>query len=433
MKAVQADQALNGQAQAAQASQVAIDQLNERILTLQRSLYAQNAATHDSIYGVQMLAGATRSAAGDVNTLAGAVLNLDAALKNMAPVLGNLQSIRQGAIGRAESLAMQAVNLGADPTQVAAMLGETTDAIWNMGLAFDATTEAQFLNKVAAEGQLAGLEGLVGGLTDAQKAAAKFASAGVSQATKALNDLQSSVSGLVSSQLQQAFSLDGISLPEGPRQDDVNENARRLAAIANEGLIGQDWLGEFAAEAPGTYADLMLKIAEGMDAQSAARLLLEQFQSGLRPDLLDFDMIKQRVKDQLTSQQAIADMTGELTSQLMAEMGVSAQQVQGALSQLGLGTGGAADSSNIKQEFLAGLDANGIATGSVAAIATAVKSNESSLRTSGGVVGAWWGEGFMATVGDNVPGQLLEMLTVKLVPFIWAAIRTSQSTTTPEE
>jgi len=25
------------------------------------------------------------------------------------------------------------------------------------------------------------------------------------------------------------------------------------------------------------------------------------------------------------------------------------------------------------------------------------------------------------------------MLTVKLVPFIWAAIRTSQSTTTPEE
>ena len=329
---------------------------------------------------------------------------------------------------------MQAVQLGADPAQVASMLGQTTDAIWNMGLAFDATTEAQFLNKVAAEGQLTGLEGLVGGLTAAQQAASKLASGGLSEANKALNDLRSSVSGLVSSQLQNAFSLSDISWPGMDGGGDrTNENARRLAAIANEGLIGQDWLGQFAQEAPATYADLMLKIAGGMDAQGAAQMLLSQFQSGLRPDLINFDLIKQRVKDELTSQAAIQAMTADLTSQLMAEMGVTAEQVQGALGALGLGTGGATDAGAMKQEFLAGLDASGIATGSVAAIATAFKSNESSLRSSGGVVGAWWGEGFMTTVGDNVPGQLLDMLTTKLMPYIWAQLATAQSTTGPEE
>lgn len=368
-----------------------------------------------------------KNAATDAGNLEISIIAVANAARNMAAQL------RGGFAGRAQALALQAVELGAPLEQVETLLVNTVDAINATEIAYDGSTLSLFRNQLAMEENLAGLDGMVDGLTAAQAAAAKFASAGVGTATKALNDLQSSVSGLVSSQISGALSLDGISLPGGPRQDDVNENARRLAAIANEGLIGQDWLGEFAQEAPSTYADLMLKIASGMDAQGAARMLLEQFQSGLRPDLLDFDMIKQRVKDQLTSQQAIADMTADLTSQLMAEMGVSAEEVQGALSQLGLGTGGAADSSNIKQEFLAGLDANGIATGSVAAIATAFKSNESSLRTSGGVVGAWWGEGFMATVGDNVPGQLLEMLTVKLVPFIWAAIRTSQSTTAPEE
>jgi hypothetical protein len=252
------------------------------------------------------------------------------------------------------------------------------------------------------------------------------------------SSLQSSIESMVGGQLQGALSLD-VAWPgmEGPRQDDVNENARRLAAIANEGLIGQDWLGEFAAEAPATYADLMLKIAEGMDAQGAARLLLGEFQSGLRPDLLDFEMIKQQVKDQLTSQAAIEEMTGELTSQLMAEMGVSAQEVQGAMSQLGLGggaageEGGAADLSasggqaagSFSAAFVEGVSVAGFATSLAGKINTDFLKEEgqAALRNSAGAVAVFWGKLFTDQVATDVPGQLLSILTDKLLPLMQAA------------
>lgn len=429
MKAVQADQVLHGQAQAAQASQVAIDQLNERILTLQRSLYAQNAATHDSIYGVQMLGGATRAAASDVSTMTAAVLNLDAALKNMAPVLGNLQNIRQGAISRAESLAMQAVKMGADPQQVAAMLGETTDAIWNMGLAFDATTEAQFLNKVAAEGQLASLEGLVGGLTDAQKAASKFASGGLSDMDRAFQNLESRVSGVLSQSLSLDVGVDPADFL--PREDAINENARRLAAIMRDGLGDQEWMEEFKAEVPAIFEE----IANSADPQGAAARILKEFQAGLRPELLDRDAVKERVRQMILGEQSMSAMAGEIAQELAQEMGVSLQQVQGALAGLGLGTTGvdSADTgSAFTAGFQAGVDGNQIAIGSIAKIAAAFKENEGSLRSSGAVVGAWWGEGFMTTVGDNVPIGLLEMLTVKLLPMIQTAMARQSSTTAPD-
>jgi len=267
-------------------------------------------------------------------------------------------------------------------------------------------------------------------LTAVDTAAGRAASGGLSAFDSRLSSIQSSVQSMIAG----ALSLDGIAWPgmEGPRQDDINENARRLAAIANEGLIGQDWLGEFAAEAPATYADLMLKIASGMDAQGAAQQLLAQFQQGLRPDLLDFDMIKQRVKDQLTSQQAIQEMTGELTSQLMAEMGVSAQQVQGALADLGLGATGAGSTDAggaFAASFQDGVDGDQVAAGSLAKIAKAFLDNESQVRSSGAVVGAWWGEGFMAVVGQNVPPGLLDLLTNLLLPRIQAAAATAASQT----
>ncbi|GIK73801.1 MAG: hypothetical protein BroJett021_27890 [Chloroflexota bacterium] len=423
MKAVQADQVLHGQAQAAQASQVAIDQLNERILTLQRSLYAQNAATHDSIYGVQMLGGATRAAASDVSTMTAAVLNLDAALKNMAPVLGNLQNIRQGAISRAESLAMQAVKMGADPQQVAAMLGETTDAIWNMGLAFDATTEAQFLNKVAAEGQLASLEGLVGGLTDAQKAASKFASGGLSDMDRAFQNLESRVSGVLSQSLSLDVGVDPADFL--PREDAINENARRLAAIMRDGLGDQEWMEEFKAEVPAIFEE----IANSADPQGAAARILKEFQAGLRPELLDRDAVKERVRQMILGEQSMAAVAGEIAQELAQEMGVSLGQVQRTMGAMGIG---GADGTGLGEQFINGIDGAGIAAETTAKIATAFKENEGSLRSSGAVVGAWWGEGFMTTVGDNVPIGLLEMLTVKLLPMIQTAIARQSSTTAPD-
>jgi hypothetical protein len=365
---------------------------------------------------------------------------------------GMAAQLRGGFAGRAQALALQAVELGAPLEQVETLLANTVDAINATEIAYDGSTLSLFHNQLAMEENLAGLDGMVDGLTAAQAAAAKFASAGVTQATKALDDLQSSVSSLVGSQLSGALTLD-VSWPgqDGARQDDVNENARRLAAIANEGLIGQDWLGEFAQEAPTTYADLMLKIAEGMDAQGAAQLLLGEFQSGLRPDLLNFDMIKQQVKDQLTSQQAIEEMTGELTSQLMAEMGVSADQVQGAMGQLGLtggalggGSGGEAvdlsvsggqAAASFSASFVSGVNVAGMGASLAGRITAEFATSEAKagLRGSAEAVAAFWSQMFTGQVASDTPGELLSILTDKLLPLMLAALAQQHSTTRPSD
>ena len=70
-----------------------------------------------------------------------------------------------------------------------------------------------------------------------------------------------------------------------PREDDINENARRLAAIANEGIANQPWLEEFKATAPQAWSDIMAQVAAGVDAKTAAATIYRDFQSGLRPDL----------------------------------------------------------------------------------------------------------------------------------------------------
>jgi hypothetical protein len=299
---------------------------------------------------------------------------------------------------------------------------------------------ASFKQQLVGLAQTSGLAGsaigtLVGGGLAGLAGLALETAAGTMQAAWALGEM-----GAQSQRTQASFERLASGVGESGQamlQDDVNENARRLAAIANEGLIGQDWLGEFAAEAPATYADLMLKIAEGMDAQGAARLLLGEFQSGLRPDLLDFEMIKQQVKDQLTSQAAIEEMTGELTSQLMAEMGVSAQEVQGAMSQLGLGggaageEGGAADLSasggqaagSFSAAFVEGVSVAGFATSLAGKINTDFLKEEgqAALRNSAGAVAVFWGKLFTDQVATDVPGQLLSILTDKLLPLMQAA------------
>ena len=183
----------------------------------------------------------------------------------------------------------------------------------------------------------------------------------------------------------------------------------------------------------------MLKIAEGMDAQGAARLLLEEFQAGLRPDLLDFEMIKQRVKDQLTAQAAIEEMTGEITSQLMAEMGVSAAEVQGAMGQLGLTGGGLAGSGeggemdlsasglqaagSFSAAFVEGVNVAGFAASLAGKINTDFLKEEaqSALRNSASAVAVFWGKLFTDQVATDVPSQLLSILTDKLLPLMQAA------------
>ena len=302
--------------------------------------------------------------------------------------------------------------------------------------------QIEFERAVWLERQNTALDNQIDALTDVGAAAGRAAGGGLRSFDDRLSSIRSSVSGIV----QESLSLDDIAWPGqegGQRQDAINENARRLAAIANEGLIGQDWLGQFAEEAPGTYADLMLKIASGMDARGAAQQLLAEFQQGLRPDLLDFEQIKQRVRDQLTSQQAIAAMTEDLTSQLVAELGVSAGDVQAAMAELGLGggegTGGgtsmsvtpkiAIDSASIQSaavaassEFAAGMNAGTVADKFSSSFMISMKDFYLRFYASGAASANEYNNGFLAQFKANVPVEIVLALATLVTPEVLAAI-----------
>ena len=61
-------------------------------------------------------------------------------------MLDKLASMRQSAASQAQSLGLQAISSGADPTKVTAMVAELSDRLMNLGLSYDMTTEAQFAN-----------------------------------------------------------------------------------------------------------------------------------------------------------------------------------------------------------------------------------------------------------------------------------------------
>lgn len=349
----------------------------------------------------------------------------NAALANVAPVLSSVTNIRQAAIGRVESLGLQAIQQGADPSEVTAMVANATDAIWNMGLSYDATTEAQFANKLAVEAQIDPLQNLNDKLREADKASSQLAKNGLAEAERAFDSLR----GRVQSMLQQSLTPEGISLPEGllPRTDDINENARRLAAIANEGIGDQSWMEEFKNEVPGIFEE----IVSSANPQAAAARIFQEFQAGLRPELIDKDLVKERIKAAITGENNMAALAQEIAAELAAEMNISLPEaLKATQGAMGLPSKGG---DPFGAGFEEGVDGAQVAASSLAKIAKAFLDSESQVKSSGAVVGAWWGMGFMTTVGDNVPPGLLDMLTVKLLPSILASIAQRNSTTGPSD
>lgn len=280
-----------------------------------------------------------------------------------------------------------------------------------MGLTSEqiAFREQEFLGKTndAIRSQITAMD-------DLGASAGRAASGGVSQLDSAFESLR----GRVQSMLSGALSPEGISIPGLPRTDDINENARRLAAIANEGIGDQSWMEEFKAEVPGIFDE----IVNAANPQAAAARIFQEFQLGLRPELMDKELIKQRIKDAILGEQKMDALATEIATELSASMGISLPAaLKAAQEALGVAPTGA-DTDKFGEGFEEGIDAQATAAGSIAKIAKAFLDNQSSVKSSGAVVGAWWGEGFMAVVGDNVPPGLLDMMTVKLLPYIMAAM-----------
>jgi len=289
---------------------------------------------------------------------------------------GNLAQIAVEATSLSGALTM----LGATAPQVLAV----TKGLEVIGAGVDmahAAAQAQRLEN--AYTSLAGQVGVAA--LSAVGAAASTAGSGVGSMQ---SSLQSSIESMVGGQLQGALSMD-VTWPgmEGPRQDAINENARRLAAIMRDGLGDQEWLGEFKAEAPGIFDE----IANSANPQQAAAKILQEFQAGLRPELLDKDAAKERVRQMILGEQSMAALAGEIAQELAQEMGISVPEALGA-AQSALGVDNV-EGGGRQASFLGGLDANGIATTTTSKIAAQMEHNDDQYPTG-------W--------RDSAPGQQLQ-------------------------
>lgn len=234
------------------------------------------------------------------------------------------------------------------------------------------------------------------------------------------SDLQSTIQGVIG----EAMSADIGGLDPAaflPREDAINENARRLAAIMRDGIAGQEWLDEFKAEVPALWEEL----SSSGDPKGAAARMLQEFQQGLRPELLDRDMIKARVKAMLLGEENSSALAAEIAAELSGELGMSLAQAQQAVAGvMGVGAGGMAGTG-------AQVGPDGAAQGSqfVAAWAGMVKTQLTEFENTGKQAGASWGAGFMATVEGGVPGQLVALLVSLVTPGVLANIAAQGSRT----
>ena len=269
--------------------------------------------------------------------------------------------------------------------------------------------------------------------------------AAVNAVSQEYNDLLGKISGIVN----ESMNLGDIKWPGSDSStrngDAVNENARRMAAIANEGLQGQPWLEELKNEAPAAYADLMIRIARGMNAQQAAQSIMSEFQQGLRPELLDKGMIKERVKAMIMGESNAAALANEIATELAAEMGISmpealakTQQALGVTATGGTGEGGqtadmTGQGSAAGSTFAAGFTTTAGGGALVGTIVAGMVLSFGQFDTAGKNAGTRWGAAFYAAAQTGLAPQLIDLLVTLVTPGVKAAIDTQGTQTNPND
>src|SRR5690606_20748389 len=137
-----------------------------------------------------------------------------------------------------------------------------------------------FIDNVLTPAYLSTLRSQAAELDKAEKSTGRMART-VPKISEEFRNLQSTVQAALSGALDPGVGVNPDKILEelfGFREDAINENARRLADIAANGLKDQDWLGEFAKEAP----DIWQAIRMASNPQEEAAFLLRDFQDGLR-------------------------------------------------------------------------------------------------------------------------------------------------------
>jgi hypothetical protein len=202
--------------------------------------------------------------------------------------------------------------------------------------------------------------------------------------------------------------------PNGPARNfgrmwDVATNGFKsqwLEPLRQEGLIPDDVLGQ-GEEALKRFAE------------SKARA----FQAGTDLGMLDKGAIKAQVMQEIAAQAELARMRDEILREL-AGQGISKTAAAGALDtvlgQQGMVPTGQAGAQGYTEGFTASMSGQGSKI--VTVLATEIEENKSGFDTVGRSAGTFWGQGFLAVVGDNVPPALITLLVGLVTPAVMARI-----------
>lgn len=262
------------------------------------------------------------------------------------------------------------------------------------------------------------------GLSDAEKAAQKLAS----ETERAFESLKSKVAGVLQGALDPGVGVDPADFL--PREDAINEDARRLADVAVNGFQSP-WAGYLQEKFPELFSQAF--DASGGDVQQSAARILRDFQDGLNPQLIDKAAAKERIKRLLLGEATMAEMAQEIAQELSQEMGgqfsaadiqKAAAQALGVQAQDGEGTG-----DQIGASVLAGIRASNTGAQVIEEIGAQIKAGFDALTEYGRGAGRVWGGGFLETVKDGVPSSLIGILTDLVTPEVYARLRTQGNLT----
>lgn len=259
------------------------------------------------------------------------------------------------------------------------------------------------------------------------------------ESDQAFNDLKSKVSSVLSG----ALNVDVGVNPEDilPREDAINENARRLADVAVKGYQSP-WFEFFKNEFP----DLFVMAFQGRtedDVKIQAAKILKNFQDGLVPELIDKETAKERVRRALIGEQKMEELAKEIALELSSELGTNLQSTADIANSILTGKSNG-QSITINAPTIDSTQLEGIPTEfensfknsfidfseRFSAMLVDVFSAKIVLETSsngGKINGQNWGSGFKETVGEDIPDYLLDLLSLRILPRIEGALKESQN------
>lgn len=342
-----------------------------------------------------------------------------------------INGIRNSALGTLESAASSAVSIMGS-SQVSQIYAEQKKRLDGQIKALEAvgynTDELKFKSQELAEKAALPFTNAVEAAREAEKegkAYAKTLSSDLTDAAReaeqAFSELQGTVEGVLRGALNPGVGVDPDEMLEKlgiPRADAINENARRLADIAANGLKGQDWLGAFQREVP----DIWNMIRTASNPQEEAAHLLRDFQDGLLTSAIDKDKAKEIVRRQILGDRNMAEMAREIAGELAAEMGVPLQQAL-ATAQGALGTGGGSGAGTEAAQSFSdganlGMEESDGGGRMVDTFVSQMRASYSKLKNAGSDAGKEWGSSFIAAVGENVPPALINILTELVTPSV---------------